>query len=132
METQAAHAGLVPVTQNFRLDSRVGDGNAAQALRKALQRVEHDAIVVNMGVALHDEAVGKAEMVEERNEPLDRRIRRRVVAPRLVRKFAGRPENVEVRVPGARRRRHARPLRMRDRSGNARRLVRRVHALSPI
>ena len=57
MKAQAPHAALVPIAQDFRLDARVGDGDAAQPLRITLQRIEHDAIVVDVGVALHHEAV---------------------------------------------------------------------------
>src|ERR1700688_1990490 len=47
MKTQAAHSALMPVAQHRGRDAGVGDGDAAQPLRKALQRIEHDAIVVD-------------------------------------------------------------------------------------
>ena len=123
MKAQAPHAALGANRARLRLDAGVGDGDAAQPLRKALQRIEHDAIVVDVGVALHHEAVGEAEMIEQRDQSLDRRVGRRVGAARLVGKFVGRPENVEMRVPGARRRAQPRPFRMPDRPGDTRRFV---------
>ncbi|MGB6287890.1 MAG: hypothetical protein WBG18_26305 [Xanthobacteraceae bacterium] len=65
-----------------------------------------------MRVALHDEAIAEAEMIKECDEALDRRIRRRVAAPRLIRKFVGGSENMRVRIPGAGRRFYARPARV--------------------
>jgi hypothetical protein len=113
----------VPVAQGFWLDPRIGDGDAAQPRRKTRQRVKHHAVVVDMRVALHDEPIGEAEMIKERDETLDRRVGRRIAAARLIRKLVGRPEDMRVRVPRARRRLHARAARMRHRSGNARRLI---------
>ena len=104
VEAQTPHAALVPIAQHFGLDAGIGDGDAAQPLRKALQRIEHDAIVVDVGVALHHEAIAEAEVIQQRDQALDRRVGRRVGAARLVGEFVGRPENVEVGVPGARRR----------------------------
>ena len=66
---------------------------------KRAKRIEHHAIVVDVRVALHHETVGEAEMVEERDQALDRRVGRRVAASRLVGEFVGRSENVEVRNP---------------------------------
>jgi len=76
-----------------------------------------------MRVALHDEPIGEAEMIEERDEAFDRRIGRRIAAARLIRKLVGRPEYMRVGVPGGRRRRNTRAARMRHRPGDARRLV---------
>jgi hypothetical protein len=47
-----------------------------------------------MRVALHDEAVGKAEMIEKRDEALDRRVGRRVAASGLIGKCPTRPAAV--------------------------------------
>src|SRR5580692_603022 len=112
----------MPIAQHLRLDPRVGDGDAAQPPRIPRQGVKQHAIVVTVRITLHDETVGEAEMVEQRNKPLDRRVGRRIAAPRRVGEFVRRSENVEMRVPGAGRRRDARPLRPRYRAGNARRL----------
>jgi hypothetical protein len=76
-----------------------------------------------MGVALHHEPIGEAEMVKQRDEPLDRRIGRGVAAAGLVRKFAGRSENVRVRVSCAGGRFDPRLPRMRHWAGNARRFA---------
>ena len=84
-----------------------------------------------MRVALHDEPIGEAEMIKERDEMFDRRIGRRIAAARLIRKLVGRPEYMRVRVPRARRRRNARTARMRHRPGDARRLG-RVASPSPL
>ena len=78
--------------------------------------IEHDAIVVDVGVALHHEAVGEAEVIEQRDQPLDRRVGRRIGAARLIGKLIGRLENMEVRVPRARRRQLAGLLRLRHRT----------------
>jgi hypothetical protein len=80
MKAQAAHAALMPVAQGFGLDPRIGDGDAAQAGRKTRQRVEHHAVVVDMRIALHDEPIGEAEKIKERNETFDRRIGWRIAA----------------------------------------------------
>src|SRR5580692_4830235 len=74
MKAQTPHAALVPIAQHFRRDARVGDGDAAQPLRKTLQRIEHHAIVVDVGVTLHHEAIGEAEVIQQRDQPLDRRV----------------------------------------------------------
>ena len=89
----------MPVAQGFRLDPRIGDGEAPQAGGKTRQRVEHHAVVVDMCVALHDEPIGEAEMIKERDETLDRRIGRRIAAARPIRKLVGRTEYMRVRVP---------------------------------
>jgi hypothetical protein len=38
------------------------------------QPIEHDAIVIAVGISLHDHAVGEAEMIEQREVALDRRL----------------------------------------------------------
>jgi hypothetical protein len=87
------------------------------------RRVEHDAIVVNVSIALHHKAAGETKMIQQRNQTLDWRVGRSIAATCLVGKFVGRPENMEMRIPGAGRRRDARPFRLRYRPGNPRRLV---------
>ena len=108
MEAQAAHAEPVPVAQRRRLDARIGDGDAAQPLRKARQRIEQHAVVEAVRIALHHDAAREAEMIEQRDVILDRRVGRRIAAPRRVGEFVGRPEDMRVRVPGAGRRHDAR------------------------
>src|SRR5262249_11452089 len=93
-----------------------------QAAAEARQRVEHDAVVVAVRVALHHHATGEAETIEQRQIFLDRRFRRRVAAPRRERKFVGGTEHMGVRVPGAGRRQRIRPLRICDRTCDQRRL----------
>jgi hypothetical protein len=118
-------------SRNFGLDPRVGDGDAAQAGRKPRQRVKYNTIVIDMRVALHDEGISKAEMVKERDEALNRRIGRGVAAAGLIGKFVRRSEDMRMRVPGAGRRLDARAARMRNRPGNARRVVGDVHLNFP-
>ena len=122
MKAQAAHAESVPVAQRLRLDARVGDGDAAQPLRIALQRIEQHAIVVAVRVALHREAMREAEVVEQRNEALDRRVGRRIAASGAYGNLSAGPKICAVAVPGAGRRQQARPFRLRHRAGDARRL----------
>jgi len=61
-------------------------------------------------------------VIDQRDEVLDRRVGRRVAAPRSIGEFIGRPEYVRVRVPGAGRRQRARLFRLRDRAGESRRV----------
>jgi hypothetical protein len=123
MKAQTAHADVVPFAQHFGLDAGVGDGDAAQAPRKTRQCVKNNTIVVDMGVALDDETVAKAEMIKQRDESLDRCVGRRVAAARLIRKFVRRSENMRVRVPGAGRRFYPRSAWIWHRASNARRVL---------
>ena len=129
MKAQAAHAELMPVAQRFRFDARIGDGDAAQPPRKPRQRIEHDTIVEAVRIALHHDALSEAEMIEQRDVFLGRRVGRRIAAARRVGEFIGGSENMRMRIPGAGRRHEARPARMRQRAGDARRFLR--HRLNP-
>ena len=68
MEAQPPHAEPVPFAQRRGRNARVGDGDAAEAIRKALERVEHHAVVETVGVPLHDHAARDAEVVVQRDE----------------------------------------------------------------
>ena len=61
MKAQPAHAEPMPVPQCLGRDARIGDGDAAQAAAEARERIEHDAVVVAVRIALHHHAVGEAE-----------------------------------------------------------------------
>lgn len=117
--------------QRLRLDARIGDGNAAQPMWKPRHRIEHHAIIVDMRIALHDEAIGEAETIKERYEAFDRHVGRRIATPGLIGKLVGWSENVRVRVPGAGRRHLTRTARMRHRASDTRRLVGEIHLNFP-
>ena len=72
VEAQPAHAEPVPRAQGLRLDAGVGDGDAAQPPAMTRERIEHDAVVVAVGVALHDDAAREAETVEQRQDSRSR------------------------------------------------------------
>jgi hypothetical protein len=72
-----------------------------------------------MRIALHNEAVGEAEAIEQRDEAFDRCVGRRITASRLIWKLVGGPENMRVRVPRAGRRHLARTVGMRHWAGDA-------------
>ena len=91
MKAQPAHAEAMPVPQRVGRNSRIGDGDAAQAAAVARQRVQHDAVVVAVRIALHDDAVCKTEMIEQREVFFGRRRRRRVAAARRERKCSAGP-----------------------------------------
>lgn len=131
MKAQPAHAALVPVTQHAGLDARIGDGDTAQPLRKPRQRIEHDTVIVDMCIALHDESVGEAESIKERDEAFDRRVGRRIAASRLIGKLVGRSEDVRIRVPRAGRRQLTRSAGMRHRPGDAGRIMGEVDHFLP-
>ena len=118
MKAQAAHADLVPVAQRRRRNARVGDGDAAQPLRITRDGVEHHAVVVAVRIALHDQTMRATVVIEQRDEFLDRRVGRRVAAPRRIGEFVGRPEHVRVAVPRTGRRKYARLFRLRDGTGD--------------
>ena len=61
VEAQAAHPRAMPFLQRRRGDALVGDGDAAQPPRHAVDRVEHDPVVVAVSIALHDDAATAGE-----------------------------------------------------------------------
>ena len=70
---------------------------------KRVERIEHHAVVEAVRIALHDHAARDAEVVVQRDELLDRRLRRRVAAAGRERKPLDRTEDMRMRVPRARR-----------------------------
>jgi hypothetical protein len=85
--------------QGRRGNPRVGDRDAAQALRKARQRVKENAIVIAMRVALHEQAAGKAKMIEQLDIGFDWRVRRGVAPARREGEFVCRTEDMRIRIP---------------------------------
>src|SRR5476649_2459166 len=114
MKTQAAHDEPVPVAQNCRCDARIGDGDAAQTLRKARERIQDHAVVVAMCVALHHHPARKSEMIEQREIFFRRRFWWRVTAAFRERKILSGTENMRVCVPCAGRQLNARLVRISD------------------
>ena len=123
MKAQPAHAAPMPVAQRRRRNARIGDGDAAHARTVAIERIEHDAVVVAVGVALHDHAARQAKAIQQRDVIFGRRRRRRVAAARRERELFGRTEDVGVGVPRARGRQERRAARIRNRSCDQRRVV---------
>ena len=65
MEPQAAHAECVPFAQ-LSGATRVSVMAMPRSRCGARQRIEHDAVVVAVRVALHHQASREAELVEQR------------------------------------------------------------------
>jgi hypothetical protein len=72
VEAQTAQAETMPIAQCGRRCPRIRDGDAAKPARITFQRVAHYAVVVAVRVALHDDAMREAEMIEQREILLDR------------------------------------------------------------
>ena len=130
VEAQPAHAAAVPIRQRVGGDARVRDGDAAQPIGPARERIEHDAVVVAVRVALHHDAMREAEVVEQRDVVFRRRRRWRVAAPLREGKFLRRPEHVGMRIPRAGQEALRGPARMRHRPGDERRIVLRNGGLT--
>ena len=64
IEAQAAHAERIPGAEIDRRRIAVGDRDAAQAVRMALQRIEHRGIVAAVRASLHQRAALEAERIE--------------------------------------------------------------------
>jgi hypothetical protein len=78
VEAQTANAEPVPAAQLRCIDPRVGDGDAAEPLRRPSHRIEDRPIVVAMRIALDNHGAREAERVERREIVLEWRIGRRI------------------------------------------------------
>ncbi|MNC87608.1 hypothetical protein D3C83_33440 [compost metagenome] len=100
VEAQRAHAGIGHAPHFLARRGLLHDRHAAQALRLALEGVQHGGVVGAVPVALDRDAALEPEQRVQRQEPFQRGLGGRVRALGRKRKAAGRSEDVEMRVAG--------------------------------
>ena len=104
VEADAADAARVQILEILVREGLVDVRDAAIAAAALRDRVEDHGVVDAVAARVHEHGAREPERLLQLNEPLERRVGRRVAAIRRVRIFVAGTEDVAVRVARARRR----------------------------